>query len=92
MSWYELEPKESRMLLNIMQIAKTPFQVTAGKFAVLSFEYFMNVCNLIEYLIILFIKIFYFIIDLFCSTNAGSKNIIGVFVHVISLKKKSKIM
>lgn len=39
-----MRPQESKMLINIMQATKEPMKITAGKFGVLSFEYFMKVC------------------------------------------------
>ncbi|NP_001177476.1 odorant receptor 21 [Nasonia vitripennis] len=43
MPWHEVKPEESKMIVNIMYAAKHPFEITAGKFAVLSFSYFVKV-------------------------------------------------
>lgn len=42
-NWYELRPEETKMLIMIMCASKAPFELTAGKFIVLSLEYFMDV-------------------------------------------------
>ena len=47
MNWYELKPKESIMLLNMMYVTKSPLKITAGKFVPLSIEYFVQVSELL---------------------------------------------
>ena len=41
--WYKLPPKDARLLLIIMQRAKTPLQVTAGKLFIFGLELYAKV-------------------------------------------------
>jgi len=43
-NWYDLPPKEAKMLVVIMRVTQSPLEITAGKFAALSLDYFMKVC------------------------------------------------
>lgn len=42
--WYELKPQEAKTLIIIMCASGKPFNLTAGKFFVLSMETFAKVC------------------------------------------------
>lgn len=42
--WYELKSEEFKMLVIVMRTSKKPFEITAGKFTILSLEYFAKVC------------------------------------------------
>lgn len=46
-NWYEIKPREANLLLIIMRLSQRPFQLTAGKFFVLSLETFAKVCSFV---------------------------------------------
>ena len=43
MQWYELLPKDCRLLLIVMKRFMSPIEITVGKFSVFSLEYFTSV-------------------------------------------------
>ena len=49
MEWYKLSPKEANLLLIIMNRLELPIEITVGKFAVFSLEYFSSVCIIVAY-------------------------------------------
>lgn len=56
--WYELPPKEAKLLIILIRRCRKPFDLTAGKFFVFSLQLFSSVCInvVIQKLIILILS------------------------------------
>lgn len=80
MDWYELKPKEAKVIIITMCASKDPFDLTAGKFFVLSMERFITV--LLAFLSFITFTSFSTVMYLF----TGFENSWRIFISVKSFK------